>query len=479
MAQPYTQPCDRGVILSEPCPREAEREPDAATKRWTLAACVLASSMAFIDGSALTVALPQLRADLGANIQAVQWVLNGYVLALAALTLVGGALADRYGRRDTLIAGCIIFAMASAACALAPNAGWLIAARLLQGVGAAILTPASLALIGAVFPKDERNAAIGTWAAASALTTVGGPVLGGWLTETFGWESIFWINPPLALLAVTALWTQTRPGLTRKTRFDFAGALTLAAALGALAFALSNLAPGEGGAALEGATEGPPAWLIGGAGILAIGLGALFWAVERRGDHPMLPAAIFRGADFNRLNLATLLIYAGLSIMFFLLPFELVDRRGLTATQAGLAFLPFTIAVGLLSRTMGGLADRFGPAPLLVTGPLVAAIGFLALAFLREADLALGVVAPMALLGLGFALVVAPLTATVMSSVAAEDTGLASGINNTASRIAQLIGVALATGLAAFSGGYAIGLSAAAALSLAGAAAMAGLRGKG
>ncbi len=170
-----------------------------------LAACVLASSMAFIDGSALTVALPRLRADLGADLASVQWVLNGYVLALASLTLIGGALADAYGKARMLSIGCLLFGVASAACALAPSAAWLIAARVVQGVAAAIVTPASLALIGATYPRDERNRAIGVWAAASALTTAGGPVLGGWLTETFGWQFVFWINPPLALVAVGLL----------------------------------------------------------------------------------------------------------------------------------------------------------------------------------------------------------------------------------------------------------------------------------
>ena len=204
MAQPFVEPCSSGIISAEPGPGERDRV--APWRRQiVLAGCVIASSMAFIDGSALTVALPALRADLGADLVSIQWVINAYVLALASLTLIGGALADVYGRARVLAVGCVLFGVASAACALAPSVGWLIAARAVQGIAAAIVTPASLALIGATYPRDERNKAIGVWAAASALTTAGGPVLGGWLVDTFGWQTIFWINLPLALVAVGML----------------------------------------------------------------------------------------------------------------------------------------------------------------------------------------------------------------------------------------------------------------------------------
>ncbi|MGA9455762.1 MAG: MFS transporter, partial [Pseudolabrys sp.] len=197
MSQPFVEPCGRGLIEAEPCPRVQGREIAVTRKRMVLAACVLASSMAFIDGSALTVALPRLRAFFDADLAAMQWVLNGYVLALAALTLIGGALADVYGKARVLRYGCLGFGMASVACIFAPTIEWLIAARVAQGIAAALVTPASLALIGATYPKDERNGAIGIWAAASALTTAGGPVLGGWLTQEYGWQYIFAINPPL------------------------------------------------------------------------------------------------------------------------------------------------------------------------------------------------------------------------------------------------------------------------------------------
>ena len=243
MSQPFAEPCGRGLIEAEPCPRAFGREIAATRKRMVLAACVLASSMAFIDGSALTVALPRLRAFFGADLAAVQWVLNGYVLALAALTLIGGALADVYGKARVLLYGCLGFGAASVSCIFAPTVEWLIAARVLQGIAAALVTPASLALIGATYPKEERNSAIGVWAAASALTTAGGPVLGGWLTQEFGWQYVFAINVPLALIVV-ALLTAYAPAEQRKQgRFDIAGAAILTAALAALVWALSQIGP--------------------------------------------------------------------------------------------------------------------------------------------------------------------------------------------------------------------------------------------
>lgn len=449
------------LIDAEPCPRELGRVATDETKSWTLVACVLASSMAFIDGSALTVALPALKTSLGVELAAVQWVINAYILALAALTLIGGAVADARGRRDTLMLGCGIFAGASIACALAPNVSTLVAARFFQGVGGALLTPASLALIGEVYPRDERAAAIGTWAAASALTTAGGPLLGGWLTENLGWEAIFWINPPLALAAIALLGLRVPKGPTKRVPFDVLGAALLTVALGAGAYALTALGGGEAGAAGESSSSG--FWV-------ALSIGAVatlsFVIHERRVASPMMPPYLFGKSSFTRLNLTTLLVYGGLAVVTFILPFDLIERRGLTATAAGAAFLPFTLAVGLLSRRMGAVADRFGPTPLLVGGPCVAALGYVLVGALADRSYALGVLVPMGVVGLGFALLVAPLTAGVMSSVDDADSGLASGINNTASRVAQFSGVALAGILAPW--GLGMGMAAAAALTLIG-----------
>jgi EmrB/QacA subfamily drug resistance transporter len=426
-----------------------------------LTACIIASSMAFIDGSVLTVALPALRADFGADFASVQWVLNGYVLALASLTLIGGALADVHGRGRVLALGCMMFGLASAACGLAPSVGWLIAARFTQGIAAAIVTPASLALIGAVYPRAERNKAIGMWAAASALTTAGGPVLGGWLTENFGWPLVFWINPPLALIAVGLLLAFAPEDRREHRKFDAIGAAILAVSLGTLAWALSQIGPSELGQ--DAATPSPLS--LAAAVMAAVGGigGYVLW--ERKTDHPMTPPRLWRNRAFVGLNLATLLVYAALSMMFFLLPFDLIERRGLSATEAGLVMLPFALGVGFLSSLFGTLADKIGARAMLVVGPLGAALADLWMALGKEASLITGVVGPMALLGLSFAVLITPLTASVMSSVARADEGLASGINNTASRIAQLGGVALAAGVAAFASGYEIGLALGALLS--------------
>jgi len=467
MAQPFVEPCDRGIISAAPCPRLLGREIAPQRRRMVLAACVLASSMAFIDGSALTVALPKLRVFFGADIASVQWVLNGYVLALAALTLIGGALGDHYGKARMLCVGCVLFGLSSAACAFAPSIDWLIACRVVQGISAAILTPASLALIGATYPKEERNGAIGVWAAASALTTAGGPVLGGWLTENFGWQWVFAINPPLALIAVMLLVRYAPADRQEPRRFDFVGAAILAVGLGALAWALSQIGPDRNIAA-GGATIAAVALL----GMAAVA-GYAFW--ERVSTHPMTPPRLMKNRIFVGLNAATLLIYAALSIMFFLVSFDLIDRRGLRPTEAGLAFLPFTLGVGLLSQPFGALADKFGARTMLVAGPLGAALAMLLLALTKTASFVFGVIAPMTLLGVSFAIVVAPLTASVLASVTDDDQGLASGINNAMSRVAQLSGVALSAGVASYAAGYQIGLIAAAVLAAAGAVTMAAM----
>jgi MFS family permease len=394
-------------------------------------------------------------------------VLNGYTLALASLTLVGGALADVYGKARMLALGCVLFGLASAACALAPSAAWLIAARFVQGAAAAIVTPASLALIGATYPRAERNRAIGVWAAASALTTAGGPVLGGWLTETFGWPSVFWINPPLALVAVGLLLIFAPKDCRIQRRFDLIGAAILASAIGALAWALSQLGPSQAGAAADAPAQmGTALTIVAGIGIFGLAVYVLW---EGRSEHPMTPPRLVENRAFLGLNVTTLMVYAGVSIMFFLLPFDLIDRRALSSIDAGMAFLPFTLGVGLLSGVFGGLADKIGARAMLVAGPSGAALAYVWMALGQEESLMLGVIVPMTLLGLSFAVLVAPLTAAVMSSVDQTDEGLASGINNAASRIAQLAGGALAAGVASFGAGYKVGLAVAAATSIGGA----------
>ncbi len=465
MAQPFVEPCDRGIIVAQPCPRALGREITPQRRRIVLAACVLASSMAFIDGSALTVALPKLRTFFGADLASVQWVLNGYILALAALTLIGGALADYYGKARMLGLGCLGFGLASAACVVAPSVEWLIVCRVAQGISAAILTPSSLALIGATYPKEERNRAIGVWAAASALTTAGGPVLGGWLTESFGWQWVFAINPPLALIVVVLLVEFAPADQHAERRFDLVGAAILAVALGAMAWALSQIGPDK-----AGASNGTMIAVVGGLSVVALAI-YVFW--ENASDHSMTPPRLIGNRAFVALNVATLLIYAGLAIMFFLVPFDLIDRRHLSPIDAGLAFLPLTLGIGLLSQPFGAVADKFGARTMLIAGPLGAALAFLLLAFGKTSPLAIGVIAPLVLLGVSFAVLVAPLTASVMSSVTDSDEGLASGINNAVSRVAQLAGVALSAGVASYTSGFVAGLIAAAVLAAAGGATIA------
>src|SRR5215468_11213062 len=384
MAQPFAEPCNRGVIAAQP---GLEREITPRRRRMVLAACVLASAMAFIDASALTVALPKLRDFFGADLASVQWVLNGYVLALAALTLIGGALADHYGKARMLALSCFGFGMASLACAIAPSIEWLIASRVAQGISAAILTPSSLALIGRIYPKEERSRAIGVWAAASALTTAGGPVLGGWLTESFGWQWVFVINPPLALIVVVLLIIYAPADEHAARQFDFTGAAILSVALGALAWALSQVGPDKAGAANVATIV-----LVAALGIAALA-GYAFW--ERASPHPMTPPRLMKNRPFVALNVATLLIYTGLAIMFFLLSFDLIDRRKLTPIDAGLAFLPFTLGMGLLSQPFGALADKVGARTMLIVGPLGATAALLLLALGKDASLVVGVIAPM------------------------------------------------------------------------------------
>jgi EmrB/QacA subfamily drug resistance transporter len=465
VAQPFSDPCGAGVINAEPCPRELGREIRAPRRRIVLAACGLASSMAFIDSSVLTVALPSLRAAFAADFGTVQWVMNGYLLALAALTLIGGALADAHGKARMLVIGCLMFGAVSAACAAAPSVGWLIGARVIQGTAAALLTPASLALIGATYPKDERAGAVGVWAAASALTSAAGPVVGGWLTERYGWPSVFWINPPLAIVAVALLWLSAPADRVEPRRFDFVGAVLIALSLAALTWSLSQI--GHSDPRTAGAFGLNTGALAAGALSLA-GLGG-YVAWERVSSHPMTPPRLAQNRAFVGLNAATLLIYSGLAIMFFLLPFELEDRRGLSPASVGLAFLPFSLGVGLLSRFFGGLADSFGARPMLIAGAVCASAAYIWMALGQGAALFPGVIAPQALLGISFAVLVAPLTASVLSSVTSSDEGLASGINNAVSRVAQLAGVAIAAGLGTLSSGWQWGMFAAAALSAAGA----------
>lgn len=427
----HRPPCDRGQIDAAPPP---EAPLPAGRKRLVLAAAVLGSSLAFIDGSALGVALPSIQRDLGAGPAAAQWIANAYLLTLSALVLVGGAAGDRFGRRRVFVLGVLLFAAASIGCALAPDVAWLIVARAVQGVGGALLTPASLALIGATFPPEERGRAFGAWAAFAALTGMAGPLLGGFLADAASWRAIFWINLPLA--AITLLVTlrfvpESRDPDARG--LDWRGALAVVLGLGALTWGL---------------TAAPNLGLTSPSVIAALAAGPLFLTaflyIEGRGRHPMMPLELFRSRTFSGVNLLTLLLYFALGGAMFFLPFDLIRVHGWSATAAGAAMLPFAAIMGLFSGLAGRLADRFGPRLSLGVGPVLAGIGLGLLAVPSPgAGYVDGPLFGMVVMATGMTLVVGPLTATVMGAVEPEHVGVASGVNNAVARVAGLLAVAL------------------------------------
>lgn len=421
-----------------PCETPEAHRPDgaAAGSRWVLPATILGSSLSFIDGSVVNVALPAIGRGLGAGLATMQWVVNGYMLTLASLILIGGAAGDRFGRRRMFVAGLVGFAAASAACGLAPSATWLVAARLAQGAAGALLMPASLALVGAAYGGDARGPAIGTWAAAGALTTALGPVLGGWLVDGIGWRAIFFINLPVAAAALLLALKLPADGATERSEpLDGAGALLAVAALGLLSYGLIALGDGTRVAGLVAiAAALPAAWLL--------------LRTERRAAAPMMPLSLFRDRDFAGANGLTLLLYAALTGALFLLPFNLIEVHGYSATAAGAAFLPFSAIMGLGSRWAGGLVERFGARPPLVAGPLTTAAGFVVLGLSGgDPNYWTGYLPGLVLVGVGMTLSVAPLTTTVLDAAPADKSGTASGINNAAARAAGLVAVA-ALGLA-------------------------------
>jgi len=424
-------PCDVGVLQAA---RAAPVECTPAARTRTLAATVLGSSLALIDGSVVNVALPAIQRDLAAGAAATQWVMNAYLLVLGALVLIGGASADRFGRRRVFVVGVLAFIAASALCGVAPGTSALVAARALQGAGAALLVPASLALLGATFPEGQRARAIGAWAGYSALAIAVGPMLGGFLTDHASWRAIFFLNVPLAAAAIWLV-LGGAPDRHREHRsgLDWLGASLATAGLGGVTWGLT--------AAAELGFRSPSvvSALLGG-----LGATAAFVLVEVRVRSPMLPLALFRSRVFTGVNLMTLLLYFALSGVLFFLPFELIRGRNYSATAAGAALLPFPVVMGLASGRAGALADRFGSRLPLTLGPLVAALGFLLLAVpLPGASYWGSLLPPLLVLAFGMAITVTPLTTTVMSAVDNDYAGTASGVNNAVARVAAVLAIAV------------------------------------
>ena len=456
--------CDRAIALAGPCRRQAR--PGLA-----LAATILASSLGFIDSSVVNVGLPAIGRDFHAGPAELQWVVNAYLLPLSALLLLGGALGDRYGQRRLLMIGVAVFAASSAACALAPKLEWLIAARAVQGLAAALVLPNSLAILGGTFQGAARSRAVGLWAASASAAAAIGPVLGGWLIDTVGWRMIFLINLPLAAgaIALALVGVEQDHGRAEAARLDLAGAVLITAALTSLAWGLTE---GAGAAGWNAAT------------LLAVAMGlalavAFVWTEKRLGDNAMTPMALFGSRPLLALNLLTLLLYGAMAGFMLLTPYLLITTAGYSAAAAGAAMLPFPLVLSLVSPTTGALAGRIGARRLLIAGAGLVAAGFLlAVREGRGGSYWSTVLPSVAAVALGMACAAAPLTAAVLGAVDPHHTGAASGLNSAVAQLGGVIAVALlgpvlATRGAAFVHAFHLAAMAGAVAALAGGAAIA------
>jgi EmrB/QacA subfamily drug resistance transporter len=403
--------------------------------RWTLISTILATGVVFLDSTVVNVALPAIDRQLDAGLSGLQWIVDGYILTLAALLILGGSLGDRYGRRRMMLTGLIGFGAASVACGLAPSVGWLIAARMLQGIAGALLVPGSLALLRATFAEGEaRGEAIGHWSGWSGITTVIGPLLGGWLVDTFSWRWVFFINVPVVALAVGLLASQVPESrATEQHRLDWLGACLVTAGLGGLAYGL-----------IEGPVLGWDSALV----IAGLAGGALaliiFVVVEKWVRDPMVPLDLFQSRNFSAANLTTLGVYFALYGTMFFLVLYVQNVMGYAALQAGLVLAPISLLMLILSPVFGRLSGRLGPRLFMTVGPLAMGLGLLLFTRLQpDSSYWTGLLPAIALFGLGLASTVAPLTDTVVSAVPGEHSGVAAAFNNAVSRGAALLAVAL------------------------------------
>jgi EmrB/QacA subfamily drug resistance transporter len=406
-----------------------------AHPRWTLVTCILASSLSFVDGSVTSVALPAIRDSYGAAAEQVQWVVNAYLLPLSALLLLGGALGDHFGRRRLLVLGTSVFGVSSLVCALAPGLPVLLTARALQGIGAALLLPNSLALLNAAFSGEKRGRAVGIWAAAGAAAAAVAPLIGGWLVGTVGWPAIFYINLPLAagaiVLALRFVAESREPGAGRT---DYAGALFATLGLGGVTYALTLWSAKQ---------ELGSAALISGVGGLSM-FAAFLWVEYLRGKRAMMPVALFRNRCFSGLNLLTFLLYGAFGAAMLLIPYVLITSGGYSPVRAGLAMLPLPVLMTALSPTMGSVAARTGPRIPLTAGPLVVAGGMcLAILAHPHSQYWTGIFPMILVLAAGMTIAVAPLTSSVLGSVEERHVAMASGFNSAVARTGGLIATAL------------------------------------